>query len=86
MSALRKCLRLIKKDRMKKVTFYVIRLSATGKLRDSAPCQDCVNKLNNYNIKRFIFSTNDETCVSIRQRDYTTNFITRCKLDSISCS
>lgn len=79
MDVLRKCLQKRSAEKMKKVTFYVIRVSSSGLLRNSAPCVDCSNNLQKYNIKRIIYSTDDNTFVSVKQTEYSTDFITRCR-------
>ena len=84
MHVLHKCLKSLKRAQIRKLTFYIIRLSASGTLRTSAPCKDCLEKLEKYNIKRLIYSTNDGKCISIRNRDYTTDFITRSKQDYLN--
>ena len=84
MHTLHRCLKILKKQKLRKLTFYVIRLSPTGTLRSSAPCKDCFEKLDEYKIKRLIYSTSEDSFVSIRNRDYSTDFITRSKLDYLS--
>lgn len=41
----------------KKSTIYVIRLSGKDKLGDSKPCQNCLNRIKQYNISRVFYST-----------------------------
>ena len=55
MDVLHKCLKTVKPNKLKKLTFYVIRISSTGSIGCSAPCLDCMTKLSKYNIKKFIY-------------------------------
>ena len=52
---LHKCLKLVKKQNLKKLTFYIVRLSSLEKIKGSAPCIDCGTKLSEYNIKKIIY-------------------------------
>jgi tRNA(Arg) A34 adenosine deaminase TadA len=79
MDVLRKCLQKVSIEKMKKITFYVTRVTCDGQIKNSAPCADCLQQLQKYNIKRIIYSTDDATFVSIKQTEYKTNFRTRCR-------
>ena len=81
MDVLHKCLKTVKPNKLKKLTFYVIRISSTGSIGCSAPCLDCMTKLSKYNIKKFIYSTKDGSFISIKSKHYNTNFIRRSKIE-----
>lgn len=81
MDVLHKCLKIVKPSKLKKITLYVVRISSTGIIGCSAPCFDCMKKLSKFNVKKFIYSTDDGTFMSIKCKNYNTNFITRSKKD-----
>tara|TARA_A100001388_G_C28762226_1_gene498478 strand:- start:1168 stop:1629 length:462 start_codon:yes stop_codon:yes gene_type:complete len=78
---LHKCLKIVKRQNLKKLTFYIVRLSSLEEIKGSAPCVDCGTKLSEYNIKKIIYSTNNSSFVCIKCRDYETSFTTRSKID-----
>jgi hypothetical protein len=45
----------------RKTTLYIVRQDAVGNLQESAPCLDCLHVINTLNIKKIIFSSNDNT-------------------------
>ncbi len=51
----------------------MVRIDSNGGLRDSRPCLNCFNKLNELGIKRVIYSTNDATIESKKLTDYHTD-------------
>ena len=59
------------KKLFKKTTIYVVRCDSKNKLQDSAPCQNCLNTLIHLNIKRIVFSSKDNTFISINPSDIT---------------
>jgi tRNA(Arg) A34 adenosine deaminase TadA len=81
MDVLFKCLKTVKSSKFKKMTFYIVRISSTGLLGCSAPCMDCMKKLERFKIKRLVYSTDDGRFVSIRSKDYNTEFVTRSRKD-----
>ena len=81
MDVLHKCLKTVKAAKFKKLTFYIVRISSTGLLGCSAPCMDCMKKLARFNIKRFVYSTDDGNFVSIKSKNYKTSFVTRSRKD-----
>ena len=84
MHVLHKCLKVLQKKQIRKLTFYITRVSADGTLKISAPCKDCLIKLEQYNVKRLIYSIDDNKFISVRNRDYTTDFVTRSKKDYLN--
>ena len=84
MHVLHKCLKVLQKKKIRKLTFYITRVSADGSLKISAPCKDCLIKLEQYNVKRLIYSIDDNKFISVRNRDYTTDFVTRSKKDYLN--
>ena len=81
MDVLHKCLKRVKSAKIKKLTFYIVRISSTGLLGCSAPCMDCTRMLGKFNIKRFVYSTDDGKFVSIKSKNYKTDFVTRSRKD-----
>tara|TARA_B000000477_G_scaffold88002_1_gene74873 strand:+ start:57 stop:323 length:267 start_codon:yes stop_codon:yes gene_type:complete len=55
-AALRQVNKRGKKTR--KITLYVVRLDSNNTLKASAPCVDCMKRINMMGIKRVIHSTN----------------------------
>tara|TARA_B110000971_G_C19846995_1_gene425272 strand:+ start:241 stop:513 length:273 start_codon:yes stop_codon:yes gene_type:complete len=49
----------------KKTTIYVVRCDNKNKLQDSAPCQNCLSTIIDLGIKRIVFSSKDNTFISI---------------------
>ena len=47
----------------------VVRLSKEGKLRNSRPCNNCLQMMIKYNIKKIIYSTDDEQIIVQRPKD-----------------
>lgn len=53
-----------KRDKkFKKIVLYVVRLDSNNKLKESAPCIDCMKRINTMNVKRVIHSTNSGSIV-----------------------
>jgi len=46
--------------KFKKTTLYIVRIDREGNYRNSAPCVDCLNIIMQLNIKKIIFSTEDD--------------------------
>ena len=44
---------------------YVVRCDNKNNLQDSAPCQNCLNTIIQLKIKRIVFSSKDNTFISI---------------------
>jgi len=42
----------------------VVRINKQGILRNSRPCNQCIDTMKKYNIKRVIYSTDDDTIIS----------------------
>jgi len=59
----------------KKTTVYVVRCDKNNKLQDSAPCCNCVKILVELNIKKIVYSSVNNTIVSINPKDITLNHI-----------
>lgn len=57
---------------------YVVRLGRSNALLgNSAPCVNCTNMINRTNlIKRIVYSDGNGEIVSIKTRDYKTNYLT----------
>jgi hypothetical protein len=53
----------------------VVRYGRDGTLRNSAPCSHCLEMLKKYQIKRIIYSTDDNLVVSCRPCDMETPHI-----------
>ena len=55
----------------KKIILYIVRTDNNGELKESGPCIDCFNKIKKLNIKKIIYSCNNN-CVTIsKPKDYT---------------
>jgi deoxycytidylate deaminase len=52
---IRKCLKLIGKEKMKRVNLYVARMDNNNKFKNSAPCYDCLKEIKKLKIKNIIF-------------------------------
>lgn len=48
----------------KKTTIYVVRCDSKNNLQDSAPCQNCLNTIIYFNIKRIVFSSKNNEFIS----------------------
>jgi hypothetical protein len=57
---------------------YVIRLGRSNKLLgNSAPCANCINLIHKLNIiKRIVYSDENGKIVSVKTRDFKTNYFT----------
>ena len=44
----------------KKTILYIVRINNRGEYRNSAPCVDCFDLILSLNIKKIVFSTNDD--------------------------
>jgi deoxycytidylate deaminase len=51
-----------------------VRTNSEGKYRNSAPCQHCFNVINELNIKKIVFSTDDNFEIH-KPSEYTTTHI-----------
>jgi len=58
----------------KKVTLYIVRIDTEGKYKNSAPCKNCFRIITELNIKKIIFSTDDDF-VSYKTEDFQTDHI-----------
>ena len=54
----------------KKTSLYVVRCNSNGTYRDSAPCQDCMVVIKNLNIKKIIYSCNNNNFKICKPTDY----------------
>ena len=72
-AALREVNKRGKKTR--KITLYVVRLDSNNTLKASAPCVDCMKRINMMGVKRVIHSTNTGTIV-IQNPNICVNHIT----------
>jgi deoxycytidylate deaminase len=52
-----------RKKHSKKIVLYVVRLDSNNTLKASAPCIDCMKRINMMGVKRVIHSTNSGTIV-----------------------
>ena len=52
---IRKCLKLIGKEKMKRVNLYVARMDSSNNFQNSAPCYDCLKEIKKLRIKNIIF-------------------------------
>ena len=48
---------------------YVVRCDGKNNLQDSAPCENCLKTIIHLNIKRIVFSSKDNTFISINPED-----------------
>tara|TARA_Y100001970_G_C14246533_1_gene868670 strand:- start:3267 stop:3764 length:498 start_codon:yes stop_codon:yes gene_type:complete len=62
-NVIRKCLKLIGEEKMKKVNLYVARMDSKNNFQNSAPCYDCLREIKRLKIKNIIFK--DDFCVKI---------------------
>lgn len=69
-NVLRKC---IKQNFKNKINLYIVRVSEEGEYRNSAPCNQCVDTLKQYNIKMIIYSTAEGTLKKCKLVHYTNN-------------
>ena len=66
----------IEKKNSNKVTIYIIKIK-NNQLSNSAPCYMCAKFLKMSNIvKKIIYSCNNGNLVSVRMRDYETQYMT----------
>jgi len=70
---LRKCL---KQNKMKKIALYVARVTHSGDLVCSAPCNECVEKMRQFNIKTLTYINNNGITVKQNFNDYISNYHT----------
>lgn len=54
-NVIRKCLKLIGEDKMKRVNLYVARMDNKNNYQNSAPCYDCTREIKRLKIKNIIF-------------------------------
>ena len=59
-----------------KIVLYVVRVDANNSLKLSAPCIDCMEKINALNIKRIVHSTNKGTLITQKPKNIINNHIT----------
>lgn len=62
-NVIRKCLRKIGNEKMKRVNLYVARIDSNNNFKNSAPCNDCLREIKKLKIKNIIFK--DDICVKI---------------------
>ena len=62
-NVIRKCLKLIGEEKMKRVNLYVARMDSKQNFQNSAPCYDCTLEIKRLKIKNIIFK--DDICVRI---------------------
>ena len=70
---LRKCL---KQNKMKKIALYVARVTQSGAIVCSAPCSECFEKMNQFQIKTITYINNDGRLVKQNFNDYKTTYKT----------
>lgn len=58
----------------RKTTLYIVRTDNEGNFRNSAPCKNCLDIIQTLNIKKIIFSTEDDFA-SYKTNEYQTNHI-----------
>lgn len=59
----------------KKTTLYIVRTDINGNYRNSAPCKDCFNVIRELNIKKLIFSSENNDFQVHKTSDYHTEHI-----------
>lgn len=66
------------KNNKRNVTIYVVRLGRSNALLgNSAPCVNCTHLINRTNIiKRIVYSNEYGEIVSVKPKDYNTNYLT----------
>jgi hypothetical protein len=58
----------------KKTVLYIVRTNGHGNFRNSAPCIDCLNMIQKLNVKRIVYSTENDFKI-YKTMDYTTDHI-----------
>tara|TARA_X000000950_G_scaffold289266_1_gene411422 strand:- start:3126 stop:3719 length:594 start_codon:yes stop_codon:yes gene_type:complete len=54
-TVIRKTIKILGEDKMKKVNLYVARMDSNNKFQNSAPCFDCMRQIKRLKIKNIIF-------------------------------
>mgnify|MGYP003648361186 FL=1 len=54
----------------KKTTLYIARTGSNGEFRDSGPCINCLNMIKSLNLKKIVYSCNDNTVVVCKPSEY----------------
>ena len=62
-NVIRKCLKLLGEQKMKKVNLYVARIDNQNNFQNSAPCYQCLQQIKRFKIKNIIFK--DDLCIKI---------------------
>lgn len=70
---LRKCL---KKNKIKKIALYVVRVTQNGVLVCSAPCSECLEKMNQFQIKTITYINDVGVPIKQNFNDYETTYKT----------
>jgi len=55
----------------KKVVLYIVRTDNKGELKESGPCIDCLRQILKLNIKKIIYSCNNNSVIISKPKDYT---------------
>lgn len=55
----------------KKIILYIVRTDNKGELKESGPCIDCLQRIKQLNIKKIIYSCNNNSVVISKPKDYT---------------
>ena len=55
----------------KKVVLYIVRTDHKGELKESGPCIDCLTQILKLNIKKIIYSCNNNSVIISKPKDYT---------------
>jgi tRNA(Arg) A34 adenosine deaminase TadA len=64
-------------ENLKKLIIYVVRVdSKSNKLKNSAPCIDCVKMMSDLNIKRVVFSDEHDDFQKVKPKNYEVKFTT----------
>ena len=51
--------------KMSKITLYITRRDKDGNLQNSAPCNDCIETIKYFNIKKIVYTCNDDGNIEI---------------------
>lgn len=74
---LRQCLKL---NKIRKISMYIVRISRDGNLLCSAPCKQCLEKMQQFKIKTLTYVNKDGSVIKQNFHDYTTDFETSGKI------
>lgn len=62
----------------KKITLYIGRYQKNGKYINSAPCRECLDMLQKFNIKKIVFVNEHNNIIECKPRNFSTNHYSSC--------